>query len=124
MNRKRYIANRELSLAEYCPQVDGQFHYECWQDPAIQEGYNYKIRASMDEFCNRPIRLRLAAKYCFESYGFECIYAGCYETNTVSRKMLKSCGFVPHPDGDCHESHYLTGEPITQYDYVLYRKGR
>ncbi len=106
------------------PQVDGQFHYECWQDPAIQEGYNYKIRASMDEFCNRPIRLRLAAKYCFESYGFECIYAGCYETNTVSRKMLKSCGFVPHPDGDCHESHYLTGEPITQYDYVLYRKGR
>ncbi len=171
MNRKRYLANRELSLAEYCPQVDGQFHYECWQEPAIQEGYNYKIRASMDEFCNRPIRLRLlaviirnedneslgivslspegsapdlaimlykpyrgkgyganafalAAKYCFESYGFECIYAGCYETNTVSRKMLKSCGFVPHPDGDCHESHYLTGEPITQYDYVLYRKGR
>lgn len=61
MNRKRYIANRELSLAEYCPQVDGQFHYECWQDPAIQEGYNYKIRAFMDEFCNRPIRLRLLA---------------------------------------------------------------
>ena len=46
---------------------------------------------------------------------------GCYETNEISRKMLKACGFVPNPDGDSHEVHYLTGAPITQHDYVLYK---
>lgn len=168
MNRKIYIANRELSLAEYCPNIDDKSYYECWQAPATQDGYNYKMCDSLDEFCGRPIRSRflaviirnkdneplgivslssegsspdlaimlykpyrakgygtkafaLAAKYCLDAFGFECIYAGCYETNEISRKMLKSCGFVPHPDGDSHEKHYLTGEPITQHDYVLHR---
>lgn len=169
MNRKIYISNKELCLAEYCPEVDDKPHYECWQDPATQDGYNCQIQDSLEEFCDKPICSRLlaviirnedsepigivslspdgsppdlsimlykpyrgmgygttafalAAKYCFEAYDFECIYAGCYETNIVSRKMLKTCGFVPHPEGDCHEKHYLTGEPVTQYDYVLYRK--
>lgn len=165
-NRKIYIANQELSLAEYCPDVDDKSHYECWQDPATQDGYNYKMSDSFEEFCNRPIRSRLlaviirnedskplgivslspegsppdlaimlykpyrgqrygtnafalAAKYCLEAFSLDCLYAGCYETNEISRKMLKACGFVPNPDGDSHETHYLTGEPITQHDYVL-----
>lgn len=169
MNREIYISNKELCLAEYCKQVDDKSHYECWQDPDTQDGYNYKMQDSFDKFCNRPIRSRLfaiiirnedgeplgtvslspdgsppdlsimlykpyrgmgygtnafglAVKYCFETYDFECVYAGCYATNIVSQKMLKSCGFVRHPDGDSHEKHYLTGEPVTQYDYVLYRK--
>lgn len=63
----------------------------------------------------------LAAEYCFERFGLEHIYAGCYETNAVSRKMLESLGFVPHPEGDQHESHYITEEPIIQYDFVLHR---
>ena len=166
MNRKIYTQNREISLVEYCPQVDDSFQYECWQDPAVQEGYNYKMNISLDEFRKRPIRSRLlaviirnedsetigtvslspegsppdlaimlhksyrgqgygksafalAAKYCMEAFNLERIYAGCYETNTVSLKMLKSCGFIPYPDGDSHETHYLTDEPITQLDFVF-----
>ena len=167
MNRIVYISDGELSLVEYCPQEDNKSWFECWQDPVTQDGYNYKMSVSFDEFCNRPIRSRLlgviirnedntplgivslspegsppdlaimlykpyrgkgygitafalAAKYCLERFDIECIYAGCYETNVVSKKMLRSCGFVPYPDGDSYETHYLTGEPITQHDYVLY----
>ena len=168
MNRKIYIANQDLSLAEYCPDVDNKSYYECWQDPATQDGYNYKMCDSLEEFCKRPTRSRLlaviirnkdskplgivslspegsppdlaimlykpyrgqgygtnafalAAKYCLEAYSLDCLYAGCYETNEISRKMLKACGFVPNLDGDSHEVHYLTGAPITQHDYVLYK---
>lgn len=63
----------------------------------------------------------LAAAYCMETFGLECLYAGCYETNEISRKMLTACGFVPHPEGNVHERHFLTNEPITQYDFVLKR---
>lgn len=169
MNRKVYTANEKLSLVEYCPMMDDKSYSECWQDPATQDGYNYKMCDSLEAFCERPTRSRLlaviirneddeplgivslspegsppdlaimlykpyrgqrygtnafslAAKYCLESFGFECLYAGCYETNKISRKMLQSCGFVPNPNGDSHETHYLTGEPITQHDYVLHRK--
>lgn len=171
MNRKVYIANENLSLAEYCPAMDNEPYFECWQDPATQDGYNYKMRDTLEEFCVRPTRSRLlaviirnedskplgivslspedslpdlaimlykpyrgqgygtnafslAAKYCMEAFGFDCLYAGCFETNEVSRKMLQACGFVPNPDGDSHETHYLTGKPITQHDYVLRRISR
>lgn len=60
----------------------------------------------------------LAADYCFDVLGVTELYAGCYEGNVRSRKMLAACGFVPHPEGNCSETHYLTGEPIVQYDYV------
>lgn len=169
MTRNIYTTNAELSLAEYCPAIDDKLHYECWQDPATQDGYNYKMHDSFEEFCSRPIRSRLlaviirntdntplgivslspegsppdlaimlykpyrgkgygrnafdlAAKYCMETFELECIYAGCYETNVISQKMLKSCGFIPFPEGDSHEKHYLTGEPITQHDYVRQRR--
>ena len=169
MNRKIYIATQELSLVEYCPHMDDKSHYECWQDPTTQDGYNYKMCDSLEEFCERPTRSRwlavilrkednqplgivslspegsppdlaimlykpyrgqgygtnafsLASKYCFEAFGFDSLYAGCYETNEISRKMLKACGFVPNPDGDSHETHYITGKPIIQHDYVLYKQ--
>ncbi len=64
----------------------------------------------------------LAAAYCLEAFELEHLYAGCYETNEISFKMLKACGFIPHPEGDVHETHFLTGKPIIQYDFVLYRK--
>lgn len=63
----------------------------------------------------------LASTYCLTAFGLDCLYAGCYETNKVSLRMLKACGFVPHPEGNVHETHYLTGEPITQFDFVLHR---
>lgn len=168
MKRKKYISNDELSLAEYRPEDDDCECYECWQDSDTQNGYNYKIPDSYEEFCNRPQKSRflaviiqnkinkpigivslspegeppdlaimiykpyrgkgygknalyLAARFIMDEFDFDCLYAGCYETNTVSLKMLKDCGFTRHPDGDTREKHYLTGEPIVQYDFVLNR---
>ena len=60
----------------------------------------------------------LAADYCFDVMGLSEVYAGCYEGNVRSRKMLAACGFVPHPEGNCEEVHFRTGEPIIQYDYI------
>ena len=34
--------------------------------------------------------------------------------------MLRKCGFFPHPEGNVIEKHYLTGETITQLDFVKY----
>lgn len=144
MNRKIYIANQDLSLAEYCPAIDSNDYYACWQDPDTQNGYNHQISSSPEEFLSRPIRFRflavilrnqdseplgivslspesslpdlaimlyrpyrgkgygtdafaLAAKYCLETFHLEFLYAGCYETNTASLKMLKACGFTLLP---------------------------
>jgi ribosomal-protein-alanine N-acetyltransferase len=60
----------------------------------------------------------LGTKYCFESLKLDRIYAGCYEDNLASRKMLEKCGFEPHTEGNIKEKHYLTGEEITQFDYI------
>ena len=60
----------------------------------------------------------LGARYCAETLGLEKIYAGCYPDNKASIKMLERCGFAPHPEGNMQETHYLTGEPITQLDFV------
>ncbi len=59
-------------------------------------------------------------KYCFEVLKMDLIYAGCYESNKASIKMLKNCGFQPHPEGNVPEKHYLTGEAITQFDFIKY----
>ena len=61
MNRKIYTANQDLALAEYCPAVDCSDHYACWQDPDTQNGYNYQMPCSPEEFRNRPIRSRFLA---------------------------------------------------------------
>ena len=62
----------------------------------------------------------LGVKYCFEVLEFDRIYAGCYPHNIGSMKMLAKCGFIPHPSGNIQEKHYLTGEDITQFDFVKY----
>ena len=69
-----------------------------------------------------PEAFSLALQYCFEKVDFDEIYAGCYEHNKRSWKMLQRCGFVPHPEGNVAEKHYLTGEPVTQFDFVKYRE--
>ncbi len=63
----------------------------------------------------------LGVKYCFETLKLDKIFAGCYEDNVASMKMLKKCGFQPHPEGNQNEKHYLTGENIIQYDFVVYK---
>ena len=60
----------------------------------------------------------LGANYCFDELGLERIYAGCYPDNAASLAMLSRCGFVPHPEGNSSEKHFLTGEDIVQWDFV------
>ena len=62
----------------------------------------------------------LGVKYCFEVLSLEYIHAGCYPHNSASLKMIKKCGFRPYPEGNLNEKHYLTGEDITQLDFVQY----
>jgi len=61
----------------------------------------------------------LGAKYCFDILGLEKIYAGCYPDNIRSMKMIEKCGFVPHPEGNIDSEHYITGESVTQLDFIL-----
>ena len=65
----------------------------------------------------------LALEYCFGALKLPCVYAGCYEDNVRSRKMLEKLGFEPHPEGNLREKHYLTGIEIVQYDYVKRNPG-
>ncbi len=165
-NRKVFIANDILSLVERNPEFDDINDYECWQDKATQDGFNFKHDMTLEAFCNLPTRSRFIAtiqrnsdsacigsifvspegnlpdlaimvyepfrhhgygtiafllgiKYCFDVLKIDKLYAGCYETNIVSQKMLSKCGFQPNPPGDTREKHYLTGKPITQFDFLL-----
>lgn len=168
MERKIYISNETISLAEYQNELDAKDRFDCWQDPETQSGYNFIMGDDFEAFYRKPVRARflavilrnsdgavvgslflspetslpdlaimlyrpyrgqgygteafaLALQYCFDTYDFEEIYAGCYEHNKVSMRMLKKSGFVPHPEGNVTEKHYISGEPITQYDFVKYR---
>jgi tellurite methyltransferase len=60
----------------------------------------------------------LGTRYCGETLKLERVYAGCYPDNHASQKMLAACGFARHPEGDMPERQYLTGEEITQLDFV------
>ena len=60
----------------------------------------------------------LAAKYATETLGIAELHAGAYPDNVGSRKMLARCDFVPNPAGNVLEKHYLTGEEVTQMDYI------
>lgn len=64
----------------------------------------------------------LGAKYCLENLGINKIYAGCYLDNIASVKILENCGFIPHPEGNIYEKHYLTGEDRVQHDFIKYSK--
>ncbi len=167
MQRNVYITDGYLGLTEYIPSIDDIDCYNCWQDEETQNGYNYNLTESFDEFksgsiksrfiativrcsdnacigsifvspentlpdlaimiykCYRnqgygTIAFRLGVKYCFNNLLLDKIYAGCYENNEASKKMLTACGFKSHVEGNQNEKHYLTGEDIIQYDFVIY----
>lgn len=116
MDRKIFINDKILSLAEYIKADDIDF-YNNWMDVETQNGYNFK------QYRNRGYGTQaflLGIRYCFEELKLDKIYAGCYPHNKTSYKMLMKCGFTPNPSGNIEEKHYLTGEPLTQFDYVLY----
>ena len=60
----------------------------------------------------------LGIKYCFEVLKLDKIFAGCYKLNSSSWKIIERCGFIPHPQGNMQDKHRLTGEDITQFDFV------
>lgn len=64
---------------------------------------------------------QMALDYCFEAFDLKEIYAGCYEDNPKSMKMIMNCGFEPHPETDSREVHYITGAPRIQKDFIRYR---
>lgn len=49
------------------------------------------------------------------------IYAGCYEGNFLSKRMIDKCGFVPNPAGNDIEPHIFSGKDRLQLDFVKYR---
>lgn len=61
----------------------------------------------------------LGVQYCFEVLKLKRIYAGCFEDNFASRKMIEQCGFRRNPKGDVMESHIVTGEERLQLDFVI-----
>ena len=61
----------------------------------------------------------LGIKYCFEILKLDKIYAGCYEDNISSRRMIERCGFKPNPDGNIIEPHIFTGDNRLQLDFVI-----
>jgi len=168
VNRKIFFSNEQFSLGEYITELDSAKHYECWLDEETQDGYNYKVDFTYEEFVTAPDRLRMEAvvirksdsaiigvvtlspedflpdlaimlypkyrglgystpvyqmalDYCFEAFDLKEIYAGCYEDNPKSLKMILNCGFEPHPETDSHEIHYITGLPRAQKDFIKYR---
>ncbi len=68
------------------------------------------------------VAFSLGVSYCLNVLDYDHVYAGCYEGNIKSRKMLEKCGFIPHPEGNADDKHYITGENIIQYDFVKYRE--
>jgi len=65
---------------------------------------------------------RLGLKYCFAAFDLEEIFAGCYEGNAASARMLAKLGFERSPGGDRIEENICTGGTIIQHDYVLKRR--
>ena len=166
MDRKIYISDEVICLAEYIDSKDDLDCYNCWQDEETQSSYNWKITKTFEEWANdteikarfiatiirlsdgacvgsiflspedtppdlafmiyKPYRKQgygtrafmLGAKYCLETFKLDKIYAGCYPNNTGSMKIIERCGFIPNPQGNIPSKHYLTGEDITQLDFV------
>jgi len=167
MNRKKYIENNVICLAE-CIESDYKILYESWKEHDTVLGYNMKFPYSFDEYCDKlkndgnwnnwgavimrlednkiigrigisaglpdlsitiftPYRnqkygttaFSLGVKYCFEVLKFKEIYAGCYEDNISSRKMIEKCGFKPNPNGNEIEPHIFTGKDRLQLDFVI-----
>ncbi len=61
MERKIYITDGVLSLAEYVDALDDRALYDCWLDEATQRGYNFKRDETFEEFSSSESRCRFEA---------------------------------------------------------------
>lgn len=64
------------------------------------------------------VAFSLATRYAIEHLQITELHAGAYPDNHTSKRMLKKCGYIPYPEGNVPEKHYLTGEDIIQEDYI------
>ena len=60
----------------------------------------------------------LATRYAVDKLNISELHAGAYPDNIASQKILNKCGYIPYPEGNIHEKHYLTGDDIVQLDYI------
>ena len=50
MERKIYIEENGIALAEYVPELDERDLYECWCYEATESGYNNKCNMTFEEY--------------------------------------------------------------------------
>ncbi|MCL2813796.1 MAG: GNAT family N-acetyltransferase [Oscillospiraceae bacterium] len=60
----------------------------------------------------------LATKYIAGVLKIAELHAGAYADNIGSQKMLKKCGYIPYPEGNIAEKHYITREDMIQMDFI------
>lgn len=63
--------------------------------------------------------LRLATIFCFETLQLAQLFASCHEENPAGLHMLQKCGFVPYMQGHTPQTHFITGEPLVQWEFML-----
>lgn len=60
----------------------------------------------------------LAVNHIFRNLRLRTIYAGCYDDNKASLRMLEKVGFRRYPAGDQQEVNCFTGEPTKQLSFI------
>lgn len=64
---------------------------------------------------------QLALTYVFSNYKYNAIYAGCYQDNVKSRKMLERIGFSRLFAEDIVEENCFSGEKTVQQVFIMTR---
>ncbi len=58
MERKVYLQNDIITLSEYIDSEDDINCYTCWLDEETQNGYNYKMTSSFEEYTKQENKAR------------------------------------------------------------------
>jgi RimJ/RimL family protein N-acetyltransferase len=61
VERKIYIENDLISLSEYIDSEDDLNCYICWLDTETQNGYNYKMKSSFEDYAKEENKARFIA---------------------------------------------------------------
>jgi RimJ/RimL family protein N-acetyltransferase len=111
-NRQRFTAMIQLTDTEEIIGTVGISPPETTADLAIRIFKPYRRKGyGVPSFA-------LATRYAVDVLKINELHAGSYPDNTGSQKMLQRCGYVPYPEGNVPEKHYITGEDIIQLDFI------
>jgi len=132
MKRLVFTENNEISLIKYAHE-DDRAMYNCWQDSGEIIG---AIRLSpsgtepdlaiwiFKQYRNMGYGSKsflLGLEYCYNELGLTEVWAGCYENNVASMRMLEKLGFLRMPEFDISENDVFNGTLIMQLCYKLVR---